>query len=96
MLAAALAMAASACTKDDKGLEAHLKSIDSNLKEIKGDLAELKKGGVGRGGARPAGARPARPPGPDAQAVYAAPIEGAAFLGSPVAKITVVEGFDFA
>ncbi len=95
MLGAALALAASACTKDDKGLEAHLKSIDSQLKDIKGDLAELKKGGIARGAAG-AAARPTRPPGPDAQAVYAAPIEGAAFLGAPNAKVTIVEGFDFA
>jgi len=89
-------MAASACTKDDKGLEAHLKSIDSQLHDIKGDLAALKKGGLARAGGARGAARPSRPPGPDAQAVYAAPIEGAAFLGAPNAKVTVVEGFDFA
>ncbi len=91
-----MAAMAAGCTKDDKSLEAHLSSIDTQLKDIKGDLAELKKAGPARGAAARGAARPARPPGPDPQAVYAVPIDGAGERGPSDAKVTMVKGFDFA
>lgn len=87
----ALAIAgATGCARDDRGLQEKLDSIDQRLAKIEGALGE--------GGGAAARARPTRrrPPGPDAKAVYAVPIEGAAYEGPEVAAITIVEAFDFA
>lgn len=87
---------AAGCTKDDKSLESHLASIDSQLESLRGDMAELKKAGMVRGAAARGAARPPRPRGPDPQAVYAVPIDGAGQRGPSNAKVTMVKGFDFA
>lgn len=66
-----------------------LDEIDKRLANIE---VLLEKGAA----QQPAAARPQRPPGPDASAVYAVPVEGAAFKGPQHAKVTVVEAFEFA
>lgn len=79
------------CTRDDDSVKEKLESIDKRLEGIERAIAR----GGGAGAARGA-QRPQQPPGPDPAAVYAVPIEGAAYEGSANAKITVIEAFEFA
>ena len=70
--------------------------INEKLDQINKKLASMEKklDNVRPGAA--AAARPQRPPGPDPQKVYAAPTEGAAFRGPSVAKVTIVDAFEYA
>lgn len=78
------------CTRDDDSLKERLASIDKRLEGIERAIARGGAGGARRGGQRQ------RPRGPDPKAVYAVPIEGAAWEGTKDAKVTVVEAFEFA
>lgn len=89
-IASALSLGAWGCQKDNSELNTKLEEISAKQDEI------LKK--LDSAGGRPGAARPQqpRPPGPDANAVYAVPIEGAPYKGAEHAKITIVEAFEFA
>ncbi len=76
------------CQANSSGVEAKLDDINTRLERIEG----LVKQGGGAAG-RPT---PQRPPGPDPAKVYAVPVEGSPAKGSPNAKVTVVEAFEFA
>jgi len=79
-----------ACARDsDPDLA---KKLDRIIKQNDDILDELRKGG---GVARGASPRPQRPR-PSPTEVYAVPIEGAPFVGSKDAKVTIVEAFEFA
>ena len=72
-----------------------LDDIDKRLGRIE---AAIKAGG---GAARPAGARGqaprrARPPGPNPATTYSVSVKDSAWEGAEHAKVTVVEGFEFA
>jgi len=74
-------------------LEDKLANVDAKLDELERKLADAAA-------AAPAPApppRPYRPPsGPDPAVVYAVPIQGAPYRGAKNAKVTIVEGFEFA
>ncbi|HUH02008.1 MAG TPA: hypothetical protein VML75_08415 [Kofleriaceae bacterium] len=99
ILAAVVALGVAGCmTSDDQSLEKALVKIDRRLDAIDKQLAEGTPAGAAQPGAAAAG-RPApqqRPPGPDPATVYAVPIDGAPFVGTEHAKITVVAAFEFA
>ena len=90
MTTAVAALVVLGCTRDDDSLKEKLESIDKRLEGIERAIAR----GGGAGAAR--GQQPQQPPGPDPAAVYAVPIEGAAYEGATNAKITVIEAFEFA
>ena len=94
---AALSLAAApGCQKDDKSMEAALKRNDDRLAKIETTLETGVPARAGAAGAAAGNQRRGRPPGPDPQAVYSVPIDGAPFKGVKDAKITVVEAFEFA
>lgn len=103
ILVAALALGVTGCTtSDDNNLEKALVKINRRLDAIDKQLAQGVPAAAGAPGAPQRGAAAAgrapqqRPPGPDPAAVYAVPIEGAPFVGTKDAKITVVAAFEFA
>jgi protein-disulfide isomerase len=75
------------CQANSSGVEAKLDDINSRLERIEGLVKQ------GAGAQRP---MPQRPPGPDPAKVYAVPVEGSPAKGSPNAKVTVVEAFEYA
>lgn len=81
------------CTREDDSLKEKLESIDKRLEGIERAIA---RGGAGAAGRRGGARGQQRPQGPDPQAIYAVPLEGAAWEGAKDAKITVVEAFEFA
>lgn len=99
ILAAVAALGVAGCmTSDDQSLEKSLVKINRRLDAIDKQLAQGVPAGAPERGAAAAG-RPApqqQPPGPDPTAVYAVPIDGAPFVGTADAKITVVAAFEFA
>lgn len=66
--------------------------INAKLDDIKKKLEDLDK----KVSAMPARPMPQQPAGPDPQAVYAVPVEGAPIKGPKDAKVTIVEAFEFA
>jgi protein-disulfide isomerase len=89
--AALLLLALSACTREDPALKEQLGKIDERLASIE----TMVKAGGGRGGPGAAGQRPSRPT-PSPTDVYSIDIAGSPTIGKPTAKVTVVEGFEFA
>ncbi len=83
--------------QDDEELGKKLDKIEQRLAGIEKQIKEGGGGrGAARGAARPEGARPRRPRGPDPSKVYSVPIDGAATVGPANAKVTMVEAFEFA
>jgi protein-disulfide isomerase len=68
-------------------------NVNKKLDEISNKLDAIEKK-MAAGPQAPA--RPQPPPGPDPQAVYSVPIEGAPYVGPQHAKVTIVEAFEFA
>lgn len=89
---AIVGLAVMGCTRDDDSVKEKLESIDKRLEGIERAIAR----GGGAGAGRRAAQQPRKRRGPDAQSVYAVPIEGAAWEGASDAKVTVVEAFEFA
>lgn len=87
LLTSALALAGSACTQDNRALDAKLDRISDRLAAIESKLGS----GGGRGGA----AAP-RPPEPDRDKTYSMPIDGDPFVGPADAKVTIVKGYEYA
>ncbi|RMH40432.1 MAG: hypothetical protein D6689_13825 [Deltaproteobacteria bacterium] len=80
------------CQKADDAVVKKLDEISKKLDKL--DDIEKKLAGGGRPSAvRPRGPIPGRP---DPNQVYAVPIEGSPFKGAKHAKVTIVEGFEFA
>lgn len=77
------------CQADNTNVERKLDDISKRLTAIEAKLAA--------GGGAGAAARPAQPsrPEPNPATVYAVPIAGSASIGSPHAKVTIVEAFTF-
>jgi hypothetical protein len=97
LLIPALALAGlSACQRaGDQDIKDKLESIDNRITAME-EAVKSGAGAPGPGAARPTpAAPPQRPPGPDPDAVYAAPIEGAPFRGGEHAKVTIVEASTF-
>ncbi len=89
--AAALAASLGACQKDDSGIREQLDKIDQRLVGIE---TALKQGGrAAPGGA----AAPQAPSRPDSNTVFAVPVHDYnPSVGAKDAKVTIVEGFEFA
>ncbi len=69
-------------------------ALAAQLEQLGIDLAQLKEQ-VSRVAAAPA-TQPTRPRGPDPNAVYSVPIAGDPFTGPAHAKVTLIQGFEFA
>lgn len=90
-LAVLAAAPAAACQKEADTskvteLEAKLTALDARLVKLEGFLKPYLD--------QPP--PPPPPPEPDPLAVYAVPIDGAAYKGPAVAQVTIVEAFEFA
>ena len=90
VLTGAIALGGAACQKDDS-------AAAEERKQILEKLTALEKK-IDSAGQRPGAARPQRPrpPGPDATTVYSVPVDGSPWRGAEHAKVTIVEGFEFA
>ena len=77
-----------ACQRDNAKVEKKLAAMDEKLDK-------LLKQPPARGGRGAPGRRQA-PQRPDPKTVYAVPIEGSAAAGPKHAKVTMIEGFEFA
>ena len=93
-MSAVLLLTAVACQKQAADQSEKIAAIDKRL----GNIEKLIQSG-----ARPAGARAeappqrrARPPGPNPADTYSVDIKDSAWEGAEHAKVTVVEGFEFA
>lgn len=94
---AVLILAAVGCQQDTSKTNEKISQIDKRL----GNIEKLIKSGVRPAGARGRQAeanprRRARPPGPNPADTYSVSIAGSAWEGTEHAKVTVVEGFEFA
>jgi hypothetical protein len=79
------------CQRDDSSVKEKLDQIDSRLAGIEEKLAS----GAGAAAARPQQPQQPQRPQPSPTEVYAAPVDGAAYLGPKHAKVTIVEAFTF-
>jgi protein-disulfide isomerase len=86
-----LALTLGACTRDDSAVKEKLDSIDQRLAAIE---TAIKSGAGARGNAGGA-ERPSRPR-PNPTDVYAVDVAGSPTEGNDAAKVTIVEGFEFA
>jgi hypothetical protein len=92
-LGVVLAVGLMACQRQDDSVLRKLDDIDKRLASLE---KSIQSGAAAPGAARPTpAAPPQRPPGPDPDKVYAAPIEGAPFRGGEHAKVTIVEASTF-
>ncbi len=81
----------------DKKLDQALAKLDSIEKKVEAcGVRGAAAGAPGMPGQPGQPTQPQRPPGPDPATVYSVDIKGSAFEGPAVAKITIVEAFDFA
>ncbi len=94
-MASLLAASASSCAKQDEQTQRKLDYLIGKVDSLEKKIAS---GNIGRPAAGMPGQQqqPQRPRGPDAAAVYAVDVAGAAYEGPAAAKVTVVEAFDFA
>lgn len=88
--ASALSLMLFACQKDSSTDDAKLEEISKKLDEIN---AKLASGGAPGAARAP---QPRQPPRPDPNKVYSVPIAGAPTVGPEHAKVTIVEGFEYA
>jgi len=79
------------CQRDDSSVKEKLDSIDKRLAGIE---ESIQKGGVGRGG--PPGGERAQRPRPNEKDTYSIAVGDSPTEGSATAKVTIIEGFEFA
>jgi protein-disulfide isomerase len=87
-----LLLVPAACSRDDSAVKDRLESIDQRLASIE---TAMKSGG-GRGAAGAGAERGAQRPRPTPTDVYAIDIGASPVEGQNDAKVTIVEGFEFA
>jgi protein-disulfide isomerase len=87
----ALLLAQLGCTRDDTAMKEQLASIDKRLEGIE---TAIKSGGVRAGGAP--GQQQNQRPRPKPEEVYSIDVGNSPVYGKATAKVTMVEGFEFA
>ena len=85
-----------ACQKDELDAREKVAAIEKKLDGIEQALSKGARPTAGRPGERGPQANAERPPGPNPEEVYSVAIDGAPFEGAENAKVTIVEGFEFA
>ena len=84
----------SGCTRDsDSNIEKRLDRIESRLASLSERAKTVKTQPKGKGKDRPK--RPPRPR-PNPNTTYSVPIDGSISIGPKHAKVTLIEGFEFA
>ena len=92
--AAAVAIAATGCTRENDHLERKIDALATKIAAIDQKLS-AGAGVTAKGGQQPQTQRPKRPE-PDKASVFAVPIAGLPTRGGAAAPVTIVEGYEYA